>query len=517
MKLLIMGGFVLIFISGFMAQIQAEEDKPPIRFIPQVNMVIEASIYDSNKLNYKSKLQRLIQIDILRYRDISLGLEFNEETTLSGPGYSQDEPYNLGHSIKYLNLRYDEEDKSYTLFYRHNCVNGIDRQGAERGWDVIGLEVMSKNMRYGYKNNRINFYSHKEFEFLSQFGYAISLAKKVVEREKELDTIGNFSLRWDILRFRNYIPYLKMNIQPIWGSEVKWDYNLELGTRINYLHSFFAPFLRYSYQHNLDRWEGESEHFLIAGLRLETLNKKDITSIKKEDFSPIVHMEGYYANLVGADDFEWAGNVTINIDFFQKESLRGFLNTNVELLSPDRAYRPRFVTYTFEPGIGIDKDNKWLEFIYRHSSRYDVNTSDDFTEHAGLIGLRLKTIGMRTGYKNKGIDFKSPKRLEFLKKIDWKILAGGFIYTSDYDYEGNVEAGLRWDILRYIKKVPYIEGNLNFLIGDNVDIEYYLEAGVRFHDVGDITFFSRYQHKENVDRFGGYDEDYILAGVRFEF
>jgi len=35
--------------------------------------------------------------------------------------------------------------------------------------------------------------------------------------------------------------------------------------------------------------------------------------------------------------------------------------------------------------------------------------------------------------------------------------------------------------------------------------------------VGDITFFSRYQHKANIDRFEGYDKGYVLAGIKIEF
>jgi len=124
---------------------------------------------------------------------------------------------------------------------------------------------------------------------------------------------------------------------------------------------------------------------------------------------------------------------------------------------------------------------------------------------------------MRTGYKNKGIAFSSPKRFEFLKKIDWQVLGGRYIYTSDYDYDWNIEFGARWDILRHVRKILYLEGNLDFLIGNNADLDYYIESGVRFHDIGDITFFGRYQHRKNVDRFEGYSDDYILAGIRFEF
>ena len=517
-KLLIIGGFTTIFISGFISGIQAEEDERLIKFIPEVNMMIEYSVYDSNQLNYKSRFQRLIQMDILRYRDISWGLEFNEETTSGGPAYSSDEPYNLRNRIRYLNLRYDGVERSFGFFYSHTCDNGIDRLGGERGWDVVGLELMTKNMRYGHKNYGINFNAQKEFEFLSQFGYAISLAKKVTEREQELEATGELSLRWDILRYKNYIPYLELGLNPIWGSQSRWDYDLELGTRINYSRAVLSPFLRYSYRHDLERWKGESEHFFMVGIRLETLSKEYRDSLKKrEGFSPQMHMEGYYANLVGAEDFEWNGNVSLNIDLFQAENLRGFLNTNVDSISPSGAYRPRFLTYQIEPGIGIEQDNKSLEFIYRQGLRYDVNAADGFTEKSGLVGIRGRTKGMRTGYKNKGIDFSSPKRFEFLKKIDWQVLGGRYIYTSDYDYDWNIEFGARWDILRHVRKILYLEGNLDFLIGNNADSDYYIESGVRFHDIGDITFFGRYQHRKNVDRFEGYSDDYILAGIRFEF
>jgi hypothetical protein len=510
--------FTFIFNLLFTLQVGAEEASGTFSFMPEVNMMLEATVFSSNQANHSAKFQRLIQTDVLRYRDISLGLEFNEETILGGPDYSSDEPYNLRHSLRYLNLRYDGKERSFGLFYKHTCVNGIDRSGAERGWDVIGLELMTKNMRRGYKNQGIRFDSQKEFEFLSQFGYTISLAKKVLERDREADGIGELLVRWDILRYKNYIPYIDARVCTILGSEIKWDYSLELGTRINYERAFLAPFIKYSYQHDVDRWEGLSEHFFMAGLRLETLTGDEPLNLKY-DFSPLsqIHMQGYYANLVGGEDFEWNGNVTIDIEIYRTQTLTAFFNTNVDFLSPDRAYRPRFVTYKLQSGIGLNKDGESLEIVFCHTSRYDVNTSDGFTEHSGLVGLRRQTLGMRTGYKNKEIDFTSPKRFEFLRKIDWKISGGRFIYTSDYDYDWNTELGARWDILRYKKRIPYLEGNLNLLIGDNLDIEYYIESGIRFHDVGDITFFGRYQHKENMDYFGGYDEDYLLAGVRFEF
>ena len=518
-QLLIIRVFVSIVTFGFISQIQAEEDKRVIKFIPEVNMMIESSVYDSNQLDYKSRFQRLIQMDVLRYSDISLGFEYNEETVLGGPGYSSDEPYNLRHRLKYLNLRHDREEKSLSLFYKHTCVNGIDRSGGERSWDVIGLELETKNMRCGYKNDGIKIDSQKEFEFLSQIGYAVSLGKVVVKRNPEAEAIGEFSLRWDILRYKNYIPYLELGLQSIWGSELRLDYNLELGTRINYTKAFLAPFIKYSYEHDIDRWKGIDEHFFMAGLRLETLSRDDYSLIPQEQFGmfPQINMEGYYANLVGAEAFEWNGNVSLNIDFFRGENLRTFLNTNVDILSPDRAFRPRFITYTLEPGIGLSDEEKFLDLIFHHTSRYDGNTSDGFIEHTGLIGLRQETIGMKTGYKNEGIDFTSPKRFEFLKKIDWEVVGGRYIYTSDYDYDWNVELSARWDILRHIKKIPYLEGNLNFLLGKGIDIEYYIETGVRLHDVGDITVFSRYQHEANIDRFGGYDKGYVLAGVRIEF
>ena len=518
-KFYIIASLVLIFVLASKFQkAPAEEISEVISFMPNVNMLIESVYYSSNKADYSAKFQRLIQMDVLRFRNISLGLEFNEETTLGGPKYSSEEPYNLRNSIRYLNLRYDGNKRSFGLFYNHFCDNGIERSGGERGWDVMGLELMTKNMRYGHKNYGIDFNEQKEFEFLSQFGYTISLAKKVTERGQELEAIGELSLRWDILRYKNYIPYLELGLNPIWGSESRWDYHFELGTRINYRRAILAPFIRYSYQHDLDRWKGESEHFFMLGLRLETLSKEYIDSLeKKGGFSPQVHMEGYYANLVGADDFEWNGNLSLNIDFLQEEFLRVFLNTNVDNLSPSGEWRPRFVTYQLEPGIGIDENEKSLEFIYRQSLRYDVNASDGFTEKSGLLGIRGRTKGMRTGYKNEGIDFSSPKRFECLKKIDWQVLKGRYIYTSEYNYDWNIRLCARWDILRHIRKILYLEGNLNFLIGDNSDLEYYIESGIRFHDVGDITFFGRYQHRRNVDRFGGYSDNYTLAGIRFEF
>ena len=238
---------------------------------------------------------------------------------------------------------------------------------------------------------------------------------------------------------------------------------------------------------------------------------------KRFGLFPGMHVRGERAYIVGADDYDWDSSVALDIELHREQTLRIFLNTDVHLLSPAGDYRPRFVTYELEPGITFDCGEGSLALFFHHYSRYDVNAIDGSTEQGNLIGIRRGTAGMKAGRKNEGIDFTSSKKFELLKKVDWEIAAGKYVQTNDYDYGWNAEAALRWDVLRHSKKVFYLGADFDFLWGGDLDTEYYVETGVRFHDVGDITFFWRFQHREDVDLFGGYDEDYFLFGTRIEF
>ncbi|HEA46906.1 MAG TPA: hypothetical protein ENH97_00650 [bacterium] len=125
---------------------------------------------------------------------------------------------------------------------------------------------------------------------------------------------------------------------------------------------------------------------------------------------------------------------------------------------------------------------------------------------------------MKLGYANEGIDFDSGKDFEFLKKVDWKVSAGGYVNTAHYDYDWEAAAGARWDILRHKRKVPYLLANLSLLQGPNTDGDYTMEGGVRFcGKKGSASLFTQYRYRENASRFGGYDAKQTIMGLRFEF
>ena len=495
--------------------LSAQEGEPFFQFMPETNIMMETAGLGSNQPEYSGTILGTVDIDVFRMGKTSIGLAYNGEVILGSRGKDANDPYNLRHRIKYVDIRYDRDLYAVSLYYLHTCDNGFDREGGERAWDLIVFEFQTQNMRRGHENDFIDFNSDKALDSFSRFGYRVSFGSKYRERDEELEAAGDISFRWDIVRYRNKIPYIQLELHPIWGKGLQWDYSAELGTRINSHSAYLSPFIRYGFLHNMDVWQGESEHFISAGIKIGT-HRGNIQSKTPFRFLPEMKMRCRYGALAGADDFEYNSGVTFDMRLFQEENYWVYLDTDVEFTTPDRKDRPRFASFYLEPGLAFDLNGYICEAAYSHTARFDVNATDGYTEHGGLLFCRFGTAGMQTGHMYDGRDLHPEKTFFFLNSFDWAVYAGKYMHTKDFDYDFKAGAGARWDIMRYKQIIPYCAASVDMFIGENTDTEYYIETGVRFKGEFDTTLFIRSLHKENVDHFQGYDDDYLLIGFRFE-
>ncbi len=515
---------LLISLLLFPSAIWAKEEEKKVEFIPRVDMALEAGRYFHNWPGYAWRFRRRFNIDIWRFGNKVLFMEYEDENILGSRTAGDDNPQKIRHEIAYLGLRQEWEKYSLSYFYRHVCHNRVDRTtGKYMLWDVIEARWETKGMRLGYKNEGIDFNSQKEFEILNKFNGMAGLGIVPTHEHVKYSAVGEGGVRYDILRYRNGVPYLLGKVYATTDSRVRPNLTLESGIRFHLKNFDLTPFVEYEHQYDVERREGPVGNFFFTGLRLETHGDELVPTFKRNSsFFPELHVGGYYAKILGSDDFGYDSDLAFNLDLYQRDRFTAFLNTGLAINSTTENQKPHFIGYSLEPGLEIDFEKRVWDFFFRNWSRYngDVNGDglDRITERYKLIGTRFQSRGMKLGYRNEGIDFDSVKDFEFLKKIDWKVSSGGYVNTSNYDYDWEAGAGARWDILRHRRKIPYLLANLSLLQGPNTDGDYTIEGGVRFcGKKGNASLFTQYRYRENASRFGGYDTKQTIMGVGFEF
>lgn len=489
-----------------------------------VTLLQEFGGYLSHERNYYGVQRRYMKMDVINIKNFSLGFEFNEETLLGESG----SPHNIRHDLKYGYIRYDHEYASLGIFYDHSCINGMRRSDMKVGWDVIGLEIQSRNMRINQVNSGIDFSSAEDWEFLSAFGYHLYLSRILSSRLLDFDNLGKANIRWDVLRYRNMVPYLQGGVSVFQGPGWNGHYSVELGSRFSLSSVSVSPFLQWQYAQEIDEWPEMKGHSYMAGIRWHTLAQGESRNHvnKKYDFFNTMHFEGFYSRILNSENFHYQANMKIDTEIFRSEDWRTILTTRVNNLTPNDEFRPRYTRFFIEPRLGKESEGRYYELFFRHFSRYCVNVDEDEFSvedgviHSGLLGIAVGTQGARTGYKNYGIDFESYSKREFLNNYHWHFAGGGYVYDKNYDYYALLESYARWDIFRYKRVVPYLAKIMNIHLGRDSDSEHFLEAGTRMALKSglNISYFMQYQHNNHAVRFNDdYKSGFLMTGLRFEY
>lgn len=490
-------------------------------FIPRVDMALEGGRYFDNWPGYAWRARRRIHIDIFKSENRVIFMEYEDESILGSQTANDDNLQKVRHEIAYLGLRQEWEKHSLSYFYRHVCHNRIDRTtGKFMLWDVIEARWETKGMRLGYKNEGINFDSREEFELLNKFNGMAGIGAVTTHEHSRYLAVGEGGIRYDILRYRNQVPYLLGKIYTTVDPHWRPSLTLESGIRVHLENFDLTPFIEYEHQYDAVRRSGNVGNFLFTGLRLETHPDELVSAFKRTYlFLPALHAGGYYAKILGSDGFGYDSGLAFNLDLYQRNKFTTFLNTDLDLNTSNENMKPNFISYTLEPGMAINFNKNILDFFFRRWSRHNGNIYDGITEGYKLVGSRLQSPGMKVGSRNEGINFDSGKDFEFLKKVGWQISAGGYVHTANYDYDWEAGAKARWDILRHKRRVPYLLAGLSLLQGPNTDGDYSIEAGMRFcgKERGNANLFTQYRYRENASRFGGYDAKQIILGLGFEF
>ena len=140
------------------------------------------------------------------------------------------------------------------------------------------------------------------------------------------------------------------------------------------------------------------------------------------------------------------------------------------------------------------------------------------------LGVEFLTKNMRTGMKDRGINFDSPNNFEFLGRFAGKFWAGKILSSERINLDWLIEAQVRYDILRYRRLVPYLEVTGEVLAGPVTRMVPSVELGARYHlSKMDVTPFFKWSRDQEalLESHAPLQTPFIaknslLAGIRLE-
>ena len=475
-------------------------------------------------------------MDLLQFRRHIFYLEFNEQIYLGIPGNTWD--FNLmKYDIAMIGYRYDFGDFYLGFLLHHQCNNIIRSQTYHNDIDRersntydLGIEFLTKNMRTGMKDRGINFDSPNNFEFLGRLGGKFWVGKVLSSERINLSWLIEGKVRYDIFRYKRLVPYLGVTGKVLAGPVTRLVPSVELGARYHLSKMDITPFLEWSRNQealilsdNPLQISFVAKNSLLAGFRLETLLDADNFKAPEGEglqLFPETHGQAGYALFFNNPNFN--GNGFLQVDF---EALRWkpwtiFFYTGMNYITGHQDFRPEKITYWIQYGLTYAWNRYFVEGFVVNSWKLDSDVYRGTSERANLAGGRAGTRGMKPGHHNDGISFKGPETFQWLNNWNAQGSAGHYFQNRDWQYLWDLAAQVRWDVLRWRRMVPYFQAELNWMSGGGSTKnagEYAFEPGLRFHGVLDLAVYYRFQHRENILRFGGPSENENLIGFKTLF
>lgn len=144
-------------------------------------------------------------------------------------------------------------------------------------------------------------------------------------------------------------------------------------------------------------------------------------------------------------------------------------------------------------------------------------------ENLYFASAEFLSKGMRLGMKNRGIKFDSQKPFEFLGRWNFETSVNKAVSKQYSDVNWLLRALVRYDILRYYRLIPYIEGGGEILVRSSWRFSPVVEWGVRYHIRNmDITPFFQWGKDQDFQVVRSQfarpvAQEFIYGGARMEF
>ncbi len=453
--------------------------------------------------DYRLKTTRELHFDILKVREWFIHFGVQENSLFD---YS---PSQLDHTIQYFAAGYETGDGRFSLFWDHTCNNpGRELPADKRNdihWNEIGIGYETTGMRFGHKNDGIDF--DYASEWLNKVNWGVTLSKVWMRTENDYKYMFKLGIRDDVLRISNQVFYAQFKLNAINGDRgTNLDPSVEAGDRILLGKNVcLVPFVSYE---RFNDWYGlgAEEDFFFAGLRLEAAlggeNPTDLESSRTakntvvfpEEQSLRFHVNGgYNVNLHGTHKKSRSSDLNVDLDllkFDDNEVLT--LNTYAGILTEPGAFDIQNVNYKIGPSLKIDLARYYLRLFHSYACLYGV-------DYEGVI-RNYNLLGAQIGRD---------------AQLSWGVQGAVYPSTTNFDYYTDLQATLGYDF--YAKGItPYMNGSLNYLLGDDSVFGNALEGGLKIPgSAGTFIAYLRLEDSFDVFRFGEGKQTWL--GFKFVF
>ncbi len=196
---------------------------------------------------------------------------------------------------------------------------------------------------------------------------------------------------------------------------------------------------------------------------------------------------------------------------------------NERLLTSDR-YEEKFYPFRLE----------YLMEYFKLSRRFSDVTVGLFFDHicynmidepedSDAYQLRWYGIGLQVFSPGMGPGGKRAYQGDHNYAFQWLLIpqflfsASIPLHTEQFIYDCKMKGVLRFDVLYFLRMVPYIEAEFEALFDDKARIDRTLEAGV-YAVISTVTFsvFAGYQYHHDALLYRGHSDDEFILGVRAE-
>ncbi|GEM_PF-2519847 len=495
-------------------------------FLPEAVLALESQFFTPNDADYTMAIHRIILLDILRYRSAVLSLSVNEAIRYKEFQSNYIYPYLIRNQMDFVNIRWEFPAGILSWFIDHSCNNNIDQEvaGSRRfRWYGTGFKWESWGMRPGHRDRGI-FNDSDGSTLLSRLNYSFAAAKSLSTRHKDYEALFEGTLRYDIIRSFFLVPYLEGSFRVLYEDKVKVDRALEAGMRIALARVTLIPYARYMHLHDVDLENEGANDFYLYGFRLEALVGGETSERYREGAAPMLlpgmHLSGGYAYHMLDTYLYFNSDILFEIDLLRFGPVSIFANNRLSHSSSakSKGLYPRYLFTTAEAGLTLWLSGLLIEPLYHYGRRDEGNYYRGFNEQYGIVALRLKSPGMKTGNLNHGIAF-ADDGFSWLNRIHWLITPGKVVQENSYSYDWDLHCALRWDIFRYGVFIPYLSGGAHLIYDEEDESsvgEYTGEGGVRMHFGVDLILYYRYYYRTEPDVLNGIDGRYHLVGLRLE-
>lgn len=472
-----------------------KKEHPSIEVLPEVNAALEVAGVSGS--SYRARSSRELYFDAFRMRNVIFHFSLREKILFTSS------PNQLDHEFTYAGLTYRATHGYISLFWDHTCHNPsrklpeTEKNGIH--WNELGVAYETTGMKIGHKNDGVTFTPGSEQ--LNRINWSISLSKIWMRTENTYEWMGKFQVRYDVFRHERHIFFMQGSLDSIHDERgLTHTYSVEIGDRFCwYNNDCLIPFISYKKYHD---WYGmgRGENFLLAGLRLEmNLGKDSYSSVGVEDvkwsWNPDIHVTGGYANTLGDSTFGHSSDFSLILDILQWSPHSKFsIYTFAGILTLPDDLNPYMVKYEIGPSIDIDFHNYSVTFFHSYACLYGVERSD-VIKYFHLLGMAAEN------------------RKTF--PWNWRVRLGGYPASKNFNYWGDGEGSLRYNFL--VGRIsPYIHFSGHLLAGDDSELGYTLESGVKIQgERGSFSIYLRRQDNNDIFRYGKGRQ--TLLGIRFEF